>query len=107
MHLQYAYIIHAKYQMNILKALGKVDFTKYTLLPAVNLSKIFVLALNSFMHLQYAYIIHAKYQMNILKALGKVDFTKYTLLPFSQYVHWAIIGSVQNAVNLSKKNFWH
>ena len=54
------------------------------------------------MHLQYAYIIPAKYQMNILKALGGVDFTKYTLLPFSQYVHWTIIGSVQNAVNLSK-----
>ena len=43
--------------------------------------------------------------MNILKALGAVDFTKYALLPISQYVHWTKIGSVQNAVNLSKKNF--
>ena len=30
-HLQYACKIHAKYQMNILKALGGVDFTKYAL----------------------------------------------------------------------------
>ena len=49
-HLQYVCNIPAKYQMNILKALGGVDFTKYALLPisqfvqvknAVNLSKIF------------------------------------------------------------------
>ena len=32
-HLQYVCIIPAKYQMNILKALGEVDFTKYALLP--------------------------------------------------------------------------
>ena len=40
MHLQYAYIIPAKYQMNILKALGGVDFTKvYTILkPSSNRS---------------------------------------------------------------------
>ena len=84
-----------------------MHWTKIGFQNAVNLSKIFVLALNSFMHLQYAYIIPAKYQMNILKALGGVDFTKYTLLPFSQYVHWTIIGSVQNALNLSKIFFWH
>ena len=32
-HLQYVCHIPAKYQMNILKALGGVDFTKYALLP--------------------------------------------------------------------------
>ena len=53
-------------------------------------------------HLQYVCIIPAKYQMDILKALEGVDFTKYALLPISQYVHWPKIGSVQNAVNLSK-----
>ena len=55
-HLQYVCNIPAQYQMNILKALGGVDFTKYALLPiskyvqwskigqvknAVNLSKKF------------------------------------------------------------------
>ena len=57
-------------------------------------------------HLQYVCIIPAKYQTNILKALGGVDFTKYAQLLISQYVQWTKIGSVQNAVNLSKKN-WH
>ena len=32
-HLQYVCSIPAKYQLNILKALGGVDFTKYALLP--------------------------------------------------------------------------
>ena len=32
-HLQYGCNIPAEYQMNILKALGGVDFTKYTLIP--------------------------------------------------------------------------
>ena len=32
-YLQYVCNIHVKYQMNILKALGGVDFTKYALLP--------------------------------------------------------------------------
>ena len=32
-HLQYVCNITAKYQMNILKAIGGVDFTKYALLP--------------------------------------------------------------------------
>ena len=32
-YLQYVCNIHAKYQMNILKALGGVTFTKYALLP--------------------------------------------------------------------------
>ena len=32
-HLQYVCNLTAKYQMNILKALGEVDFTKYALLP--------------------------------------------------------------------------
>ena len=36
-HLQYVCNIPAKYQMNILKALGGVDFTKYALLPLVNM----------------------------------------------------------------------
>ena len=60
-HLQYDCNIPTKYQMNILKALGGVDFTKNALLPispyvhwkkigkvqnAVNVSKYF-LALNS------------------------------------------------------------
>ena len=49
--------------------------------------------------------VPAKYQINILKSLGGVDFTKYALLPISQYVHWTKIGSVQNAVNLSKNNY--
>ena len=58
--------IPAKYQMNILKAPGGVDFTKYALLPisqyvqwtkigyvknAVNLSKIFFSANKFFMHI--------------------------------------------------------
>ena len=65
-HLQYVCNIPAKYQKNILKALGGVDFTKYALLPnsqyvqwseiglvknAVNLSKIFFSANNFFMHI--------------------------------------------------------
>ena len=65
-HLQYVCNIHAKYQMNILKALGGVDFTKNALLPicqyvqwskiglvknAVNLSKIFFSANKFFMHI--------------------------------------------------------
>ena len=32
-HLQYVCNIPAKYQMNIIKALGEVDFIKYVLLP--------------------------------------------------------------------------
>ena len=32
-HLQYVCNIPTKYQMNILKALGGVDFTKYALSP--------------------------------------------------------------------------
>ena len=32
-HLQYVYNIPPKYQINILKALGGVDFTKYGLSP--------------------------------------------------------------------------
>ena len=32
-HVQYVCNIPAKYEMNILKALGGVDFTKYALLP--------------------------------------------------------------------------
>ena len=36
-HLQYVCNIHAKYQMNILKPLGGVDFTKHALLPIVNM----------------------------------------------------------------------
>ena len=32
-HLQYVCSIPAKYQINILKAQGRVDFTKYELLP--------------------------------------------------------------------------
>ena len=42
-HLQYVSNIPAKYQMNILKALGGVDFTKYAQLPIsqhVHLKKI-------------------------------------------------------------------
>ena len=85
--------------MNILKALGEVDFTKHALLPIsqyvhwtkigpvqdpVNLSKnIFVGIKLLHVHLQYVCNIPAKYQMNILKALGEVDFTKY-----ARYVVW-------------------
>ena len=65
-HLQYVCNIPAKYQVNIPKALGGVDFTKYTLLHmsqyvqwskigyvqnAVNLSKIFFSANKFFMHI--------------------------------------------------------
>ena len=35
--LQYVCNIPAKYLMNILKAIGGVDFTKYTLSPIVNM----------------------------------------------------------------------
>ena len=106
--------------MNILKALGGVDFTKYALLlisqyvqwskigkvkNAVNLSKNNLCKSVLHAHLQYVSKIPAKYQMNILKALGGVDFTKYALLPISQYVQWSKIGKVKNAVNLSKNNF--
>ena len=64
--LQYVCNIPAKYQMNILKALGGVDFTKYALLPisqyvqwtkigyvknAVNFSKILFSANKFFMHI--------------------------------------------------------
>ena len=87
--------------MNILKALGGVDFKKYALLPisqyekwskmtklknAVNLSKISVGIKLLHAHLQYVCKLHAKYQMNILKAIGGVDFTKNPLLTISQYV---------------------
>ena len=93
------------YQLNILKALGAVDFTKYALLPisqyvhwtkiglvqnAVNLLLFYIKLLHA--HLQYVCNIPAKYQMNILKALGGVDFTKYALLPIGQYVQWSKIG---------------
>ena len=93
--------------MNILKALGGVDFTKYALLPisqyvqwtkigyvknAVNLSKIFFSAKKILhVHLQYVCNITAKYLMNILKSIGGVDFTKYALSPISQYVQWSKI----------------
>ena len=102
-HLQYVCNIPAKYQMNILKALGGVDFTMYALLPtsqyvlwskigyvqnAVNLSKIFFGIKLLYAYLKYVCNIPAKYQMNILKALGEVDFTKYALSPISQYVQW-------------------
>ena len=65
-HLQYVCNIPAKYQMNIQKALGGVDFTKYALSPvsqyvqwskiglvknAVNLSKIIFSANKFFMHI--------------------------------------------------------
>ena len=65
-HLQYVCNKLAKYQMNIPKALGGVDFTKYALIPisqyvqwseidlvknAVNLSKIIFSANNFFMHI--------------------------------------------------------
>ena len=65
-HLKYVCNISAKYQMNILKALGGVDFTKYALFTisqyvewteigkvknAVNLSKIIFTANNFFMHI--------------------------------------------------------
>ena len=121
-HLQYVCNIPAKYQMNILKALGGVYFTKYALLPisqyvhwkkigyvqnAVNLPKMFCFGIKLLhAHLQYVCNIPAKYQMNILKALGGVGFTKYTLLPISQYVQLSKIGYVKNAENLSKLFFF-
>ena len=94
--------------MNILKALGGVDFTKYALLPISQYvhwtknwlsSKCCKFVINMFFgikllhaHLQYVCNIPAKYQMNILKALGGVDFTKYALSHISQYVQWSKIG---------------
>ena len=87
--------------MNILKARGGVDFTKYALIPISQyvqwskLAKLKMLYIKKrkkigikilHAHLQYICNIPAKYQMNILKALGGVDFTKYDLLPISQYV---------------------
>ena len=81
--------------MNILKALGEVDFTKYALLPISQyvhwcaldkywlsskcckfVQKIFFGIKLLHANLQYVCNIPAKSQMNILKALGKVDFTK-------------------------------
>ena len=88
--------------MNILKALGGVNFTKYALLPIsqyVHWKKI-----GSFMRIYNMSVTYLPsiWQMNILKALGGVDFTKYALLPISQYVQWSKIGYVKNSVNLSK-----
>ena len=112
-HLQYVCNIPDKYQINILKALGGVDYTKYALLPirqyvhwtkngevqnAVNLSKIFFDIKLLHAHLQYVCNIPDKYQIIILKALGGVDYTKYALLPIRQYVHWTNICSVQKVV---------
>ena len=106
-HLQYVCNIPAKYQMNILKALGEVDFTKYALSPisqyvhwdknwlsskCCKFVKNIFLALLLHAHLQYVCNIPPKYQMIILKALGGVDFTKYALSPISQYVQWSKIG---------------
>ena len=103
--------------MNILKALGGVDFTKYAILPisqyvqwskfgqvqnAVNLSKYFFFCkLILHAYLQYVCNIPAKYLMNILKALVGVDFTKYALSPISQYAQWTELCLIKNAVNLS------
>ena len=92
--------------MNILKALGGVDFTKYALLPIsqykhwakIGCSKCCKFVKKNIFgikvlhaHLQYVCNIPVKYQMNILKSLGVTDFTKYALLPISQYVHWTKI----------------
>ena len=93
--------------MNILKALGGVDFTRYALSTisqyvhwteigyvqnVVNLSKIFFFCIKLLhAHLPCVCNIPAKYQMNILKALGEVDFTKYTLLLIGQYEQWTKI----------------
>ena len=82
--------------MNILKAVGEVDFTKYALLPISQyvyleenwLSSICCKICQKYFffgikilhaHLKYVCNIPTKYQMNILKALGGVDFTKYAL----------------------------
>ena len=74
-HLQYVCNIPPNYQMNILKALGEVDFTKYALSPisqyvqwskigqvknAVNLSKIISSALKSFMHIFNMFVTYLK-----------------------------------------------
>ena len=96
--------------MDILNALGKVNFTNCALFPiiknvqrskigyvpnAVNLPTLFfsIKFLNA--HLQYVYSIK-----DTPKALGCVDFTKCAPLPIIQYVQWSKIGYVQNAVNL-------
>ena len=94
--------------MNILKALGGVDFTTYALLPisqyvhwkkigyvqnAVNLSKIFFGIKLLHAHLQYVCNIPAKYQMNILKALGEV---------ISQSMHYYPLVNMYSGRKLSK-----
>ena len=95
--------------MNILKALGAVDFTKYALLPisqyvhwmkidievqnAVNLSKIFFGIKLLHAHQQYVCNIPAKYQMNILKALGGV---------ISQSMHYHPLVNMYSGRKLAK-----
>ena len=106
--------------MNILKALGEIDLTKYALLPisqyvhwtkigevqnAVNLSKIFFDIKLLHAHLQYVCNIPDKYQINILKALGGVDYTKYALLPIRQYVHWTKIWRSSKCCKFVKNIF--
>ena len=107
--------------MNILKALGGVDFTKYALLPisqyvhwkkigyvqnVVNLSKIFFFGIKLLhAHLQYVCNIPAKYQMNILKALGGVDFTKYALICIV-VENWLCQKCCQIVINISANKFF-
>ena len=85
------------YQIDTLKALGGVDFTKYVLLSiiqyvhwskigevqnAVNLSKIFLEIVHVLLrvHLQHVCNVPAKYKIDTLKALGGVDFIKYAII---------------------------
>ena len=82
--------------MNILKALGGVDFTKYALLPISQyvqnwLSSKCCKVKNNFFGIK---LLHAylQYLCNILKAIGGVDFTKYALSPISQYVQWSVLA---------------
>ena len=56
-------------------------------------------------HLQYVYNILAKNYMDTLKALGGVDYAKYALLAITQYVQWAKIGKVKNAIIFQKLIF--
>ena len=56
-HLQYAYNICEKFQIDCLKTVGGVDYT------------------NSHAHPEYADNICAKFQIDCLKTLGGVDYT--------------------------------
>ena len=76
-HLQYVCNIPAKYQMNILKALGGVDFTKCALLPISQ-------------YVQWSEIGQVKNAVNLSKEL------------ISQSVHYYPLVNMYNGRKLAK-----